>query len=195
MSATNRGAQRLEDDYYATPHETAREGLFAALSTLNVNLATAMFLDPCAGGDEDRDMAYPEVLVGLGADPKRIVTLDIRPDSRARFKGFNYLAAEPESLSGMFDVVASNPPYVLAQRFVLKSLSIVKPGGAVVFLLRLNFLGSQGRAPFWQKYPPAYVFVHSRRPSFTGNGTDATEYAHFVWVQGSQPEHAKLRVL
>ena len=50
----------------------------------------------------------------------------------------------------------------------------------VVMLLRINFLGSKKRYGFWKKNPPQAMYVLSKRPSFTGKGTDATEYAWFV---------------
>lgn len=39
------------------------------------------------------------------------------------------------------------------------------------------------RADFHRRHP-SDVFVLPRRPSFTGGGTDATEYAWFVWGPG-----------
>ena len=51
----------------------------------------------------------------------------------------------------------------------------------VIMLLRINFLSSQKRYDFWQQFPPDGLFVLSKRPSFTGTGTDSQEYAWFVW--------------
>ena len=48
-------------------------------------------------------------------------------------------------------------------------------------LLRINFLGSQKRYDFWQQFPPDGLYVLSKRPSFTGKGTDSIDYAWFVW--------------
>ena len=53
--------------------------------------------------------------------------------------------------------------------------------GDLVMLLRINFLGSKKRYNFWKKNPAAAIYVLTKRPSFTGKGTDATEYAWFVW--------------
>ena len=48
-------------------------------------------------------------------------------------------------------------------------------------LLRLNYLGSITRHDWWKEYSPTSLYVLSKRPSFTGKGTDATDYAWFVW--------------
>lgn len=79
------------------------------------------------------------------------------------------------------DLIITNPPFSIALDFLEKSLKEAK---TVVYLLRLNFLGSQKRKEFWQKNPPTHLFTLSKRPSFTGKGTDATEYAWFVWDGG-----------
>ena len=64
---------------------------------------------------------------------------------------------------------------------------------AVVLLLRLNFLGTRGRAAFMRRHPPA-VYVLPDRPSFTGKGTDSIEYAWFVWPR-ERREAGTIRVL
>jgi len=47
-------------------------------------------------------------------------------------------------------------------------------------LLRLNFLASERRQE-WMKTDTPDVYVLPNRPSFRGKGSDATEYAWFVW--------------
>jgi len=81
-----------------------------------------------------------------------------------------------------FDLIITNPPFSLAMEFLLKLLD---EADTVIYLLRLNMLGSQARRDFWNNRPPTHLFPLARRPSFTGNGTDATEYAWFAWDRGS----------
>jgi len=76
------------------------------------------------------------------------------------------------------DLIFTNPPFSLAQEFIEHSIERAQ---CVVMLLRINFLGSKKRYDFWQKNSPDAMYVLSKRPSFTGKGTDATEYAWFVW--------------
>jgi len=81
-----------------------------------------------------------------------------------------------------FNLITSNPPFSLAQEFVEKSTGWCDQRGTVAFLLLLQFLGSNGRAEFFRKYPPSTIDVMRPRPSFAENGaTDMREYALFRW--------------
>ena len=64
--------------------------------------------------------------------------------------------------------------------FIQRALPLRSSHGAVVMLLRLNFLGSEKRASWLRANPPS-IYVTPCRPDFTGGGGDATEYAWFVW--------------
>jgi len=79
---------------------------------------------------------------------------------------------------GYVDLIFTNPPYSIAIEFIEHALP---RANTVIMLLRLNFLGAQKRYKFWCENEPDAVFVSSKRPSFTGKGTDATEYAWFIW--------------
>ncbi len=76
------------------------------------------------------------------------------------------------------DLIFTNPPFSLAQEFIEHAMSLAP---TVIMLLRINFLGSQKRYDFWQQFPPDGLFILSKRPSFTGKGTDSIDYAWFVW--------------
>jgi hypothetical protein len=79
---------------------------------------------------------------------------------------------------GYVDLIMGNPPYSIAQRFIEHALPRC---GTLIFLLRLNFLGSLKRKEFWNQNKPDTLFVLSKRPSFRMTGTDMTEYAWYVW--------------
>ena len=79
---------------------------------------------------------------------------------------------------GEYDLIFTNPPFSIAAEFIQHALGM---STTVVMLLRINFLGSQKRYDFWNQFPPDGMFILSKRPSFTGKGTDATDYAWFVW--------------
>lgn len=204
MSSTNRNKtkKRNKYDYYVTPDwvieellseisEEKERDLIFGISPESSNLLSQLeILDPCAGGSLHHGMSYADFLESKGA--KTIDTIDIRDDSRASIKG-NFLEM---NLNKKYDLVITNPPYLSAQQFVEKSLEVTKPGGLVIMLLRLNFLGSRKRLSFWKKNMPLYTFAHSRRVCFTGdNKTDSTEYAHFIWQKGNNPEFTQLKVL
>ena len=76
------------------------------------------------------------------------------------------------------DLIVTNPPFSLAQEFIDHS---ILRANTVFMLLRINFLGSIKRHDWWIKNSPNSLYVFSKRPSFTGSGTDATDYAWFVW--------------
>ena len=186
MSSTNRGTQRNADDYYVTPHWLI-EDFLAAFAESNILVCSPdenpRVLDPSAGGCEKYPMSYPTVLEQEGF---RVESWDIREDSRANLKGVNFLNV-PSALLPKYDMLITNPPFNVAQEFTEHALEMVKEGGLVIMLQRLNWLGSQKRKPMWQKLPLAAVYVHSKRPGFDPqkpSKTDSTEYAHFVFCKG-----------
>ena len=80
--------------------------------------------------------------------------------------------------SGPVDLIVTNPPFSLAAEFIDHA---TKNANTVFMLLRLNYLASIKRYEWWKANPPVALYVLSKRPSFTGSGTDATDYAWFVW--------------
>jgi hypothetical protein len=85
--------------------------------------------------------------------------------------------------------VVNNPPFKLAIAFVAKAI-IDAP--YVALLLRLNFLESVGRLPFFRKTPPARIWVSSGRlPMMHRLGWDGRHassnhcFAWFVWERGA----------
>lgn len=190
MSSTNRGNTRNKFDFYVTPVEHIRKFLKAfdrnhpgKLSNMNY------ILDPCAGGNEEYDMPYPKVLREF--TNAEILTIDIRLDSKARFKG-DYLSFV---ISDYADLIISNPPFNLAMEFIKKAFEDVKIKGFIIFFLRFSFLASDKRLSFFDDFMPDEIYLHHNRPSFfpedfynedTGKtikagATDSCEYAHFVW--------------
>ncbi len=186
MSSTNRGTQRNADDYYVTPHWLIEDFLAAFSENCRFNFdeqAYPLMLDPSAGGCDKYEMSYPTVLEKHGFN---VNSWDIREDSRANLTGVNFLNV-PSYESRKYDMIITNPPFNVAQEFTEHALEMVKEGGLVIMLQRLNWLGSQKRKPMWQKLPLAAVYVHSKRPGFDPekpSKTDSTEYAHFVFCKG-----------
>jgi len=81
--------------------------------------------------------------------------------------------------------VVGNPPYSEAERHVLHALRV--SSRHVVMLLRLGFLaGKRRRSTIWEHHPPRRVWVLSQRPSFTGGGTDASDYGWIWWDKDHQ---------
>ena len=226
MSSTNRGKDRHVADYYLTPQWASRSFLDSLAADIDANVdwvakhcrthaaltgdallksLTARVLDPCAGGDATNEMAYP---LAISNHPRfahaQLTTLDWRMDSRAQYRGVDFLAWVPlsldiESSSGYhttYDCVITNPPFIIAQEIITKALTVVRPGGLVVMLVRLNYFGSEKRFAWWQDNMPAATYIHSKRIGFTPDGkTDSIEYQHLVFVVGEKPTHTALRVI
>lgn len=84
-----------------------------------------------------------------------------------------------------------NPPFSLAEKFVEKSIEIgVRK---IICFQRFAWLESQKRREFWEKFPPARVYVcgdradcwrHDIPRDKRGSGTP-TAHAWFVWEKGS----------
>ena len=182
MSRTAKTTDRVEGDKYQTP-VSALEPLLSYINFEKVG----SFLEPCVGEGNILNTVSP-----LLRKTCSIFTTEIEKNS-------DYFT----NLFPDVDLIITNPPFSKALPFLEKSLCEAK---TVIYLLRLNFLASQGRKEFWSQYPPDYLFVLSKRPCFVwtcktggckkkypvgikactcggrvGPGTDATEYAWFVW--------------
>lgn len=160
MSATNRGAERAPQDFYETPDWLTR-AILPHLPPFRT------VLEPACGKHaivRELERAWPTA---------RIVCCDLNGCASGGAEDFLKIAP----CEGI-DLIVTNPPYSLAEEFVRHALRF--RGAVVVMLLRVNFLGSKKRAAWLREHTPS-IYVSPRRPSFTGNGTDATEYAWFVW--------------
>lgn len=185
-SAAQTGHVRHADDFYATPSWCTR----SVLSTLPLDDGDRV-LEPSAGeGAILRELvnANPRMRIqGLEIDEERCK----RANAHCRTKRADFLSWKA---ADEFDLVITNPPFALAMDFVQAALNILAPEGTCAMLLRLNWLASMKRASFLTRYCPD-VYVLPRRPSFTGGGTDATDYGWFLW-RGPQPRRAgEVRVL
>lgn len=157
MSATGRGRERLADDAYLTPVWCVDRILE------KLPLPKGLWLEPCAGEGaiigsvisqiegvdfaacELREECLPQ-LMNLGFDKGSIhdfLTLDTRKMNR-------------------FAVGITNPPYTNAFEILEQMLRCCDN---VVLLLRINFLGSEERAPWLSQHMPD-VYQLPNRPSF-----------------------------
>jgi hypothetical protein len=102
----------------------------------------------------------------------------------------DYLASPYEALA--VDWVITNPPFRLAEEFVLRSLLIARRGVAI--LARTVFLESVGRYEriFLDNPPSVFAQFVERVPMVRGRldrtATTATGYAWLVWEKGNAGE-------
>lgn len=189
MSATNRGSERKGYDFYATPISVVDN----LLNYLDVKeLQNKTVLEPSAGNGN-----IVKSLLGGGIRKEYITTCEIREEEK---DGLNAISGEViicDFLSDMdtsrkFDLIIGNPPYSDAINFVEKCLNMLSDNGKLIFLLRTAFLESKSRYDFWQKNPLSELYVLSKRPSFTGKGTDATSYSWFIWDKSTNSQVIKV---
>ena len=85
---------------------------------------------------------------------------------------------------GPIDWVVGNPPFSNFESHINMALNT---GAKVAFLLRLSALASKKRSQNWQgtnPWPLRVVWVLAQRPSFTGGGTDSSDYGWFWFDPG-----------
>lgn len=181
MSATNRGAKRIEADFYPTPIEVVEHFLD------NYRLKDGTILEPCAGNGR-----FIQAIRNKGYNNK-IYANEIREDENINLlrSGSNKVTHEDflksNTIHNDVTTIITNPPYSLAKEFILKCKELY-PNAEIIMLLRLAFLESKKRHEFWQEHKVNKLYILSQRPSFTNKGTDATAYAFYVWDNSDKQE-------
>lgn len=156
MSATGRGAERQQDDFYVT-QAWCVHALLAKL-----DLPGGRWLEPGAGdGAIVRAVQQVRDDIVFTTVELRDVPIEQRPP--CWWWTGDFLAVGIESqLNVNYAVAIGNPPYRFAREFIEQALRFSK---IVCFLLRLDFLGSRKRHEFWKRNP-ADVYVLPDRPNF-----------------------------
>jgi hypothetical protein len=175
MSATNRGADRIASDNYPTPAWATRRLLESGAlprpgDKRPRGAKELVWLEPCAG-----DGAIVRQLVNQ--DPARIVFAnELRAESRAalslmvtpsRVMISDYLAANIGLLVqpfGRADVIATNPPFDIAEAVVRKALTEAK---WVAVLVRQGFMGHERAEWMRDDMPDTYDLPD--RPQFAAS--------------------------
>lgn len=159
---------RHKDDWYPTPPD-ATEAL------LSVEQFDSTIWEPACG-----DGAITTVLQQLGY---AVHSSDLN-DYGFGHTGVDFLMEQKASAA----TIITNPPYKLANEFVLKAVELGIEKHA--WLLRLPFLEGQARyEKIFSKYPPSRVHVFSKRLTIWRGDEDQawygtsgkTAYAWFVW--------------
>lgn len=169
--------ERMPRDFYPTPIELC----YTALQILPINPNS--ILDPGAGDGVWGKVArsrFPYSFIA-GNDIRELS----KPEWYDDWRIGNYVENQI-NYEITFDLIMGNPPFKVAEKFITKSLNLLRPDGLIVFLLRLEFLASKGRHfRLFSNYPPCKVYVLSRRPSFFstngGHTVDAMDYGLFIW--------------
>lgn len=185
MSATNRSPVRREGDAYYTPRWVTALVVPYVPELLDDD---ATVLDPAAGTGE--------LLAGLrdAGAACHLRGLEINPGTTPWFIEHGDALNRETTPWERPDAVVMNPPFSDCEAFLERAMVEVRRGGTVAMLGRLGFLASKRRVDALRACAPD-VYVLSRRPSFTGRGTDSADYAWFVWRAGVARSRGTLEVL
>ena len=84
---------------------------------------------------------------------------------------------EPTGQIGGLEI--DDPEY--AERFIRRALWVAGKRGTVAMLLRMNYIVPAARHHLRDEFGLPDMYALEKRPSYNGSGTDATDYAWFVW--------------
>ena len=185
-------AQRSPRDFYPTPQwcvNILAKFLYHAHYSSQIYVLNSLHVCDIGAGDGRIGVTSARA---ISVKKKQLVCIDVRNPTTKRLAS-NWLKkdfmqvdlAKLFTAGPAFKMYVSNPPYSMSNEIVKKTIKYMLNNDSTAiaaFLLRLNWLGSKKRSAFLQKYAPRKLIVLVPRPSFTGKGTDATEYAWLVWA-------------
>lgn len=185
MSRAKPVSERNALDFYATPQALAD----AICGSLAEDWDFDTIVEPSAGHGpfvRAARRSWPEAdIIAVDCAVERISATEAAGANATVISDwlrFGPLPRRPDSRV----LVVGNPPFRDAEAHIRHALDIMEAGDVLAFLLRLNLLGSRSRLDLWASTSLSEVIPVVPRPSFTGGGSDATEYAVFVWIKGEE---------
>lgn len=184
---------KINNDNYPTPIRLARAGIELALSIYpSLKGEKINFMEPGAGNDAPFCKAIKSRLddsvITRGIELRKLSKKDrekIRDHCDFYNHGRDFLSYEVPSKDWRPNLIVTNPPYSLAEKFARQSLKIIDPSGIVVMLVQNGFSGSKERIDFWEEFPALSVHMPRPRPGFVdfeSGSTDMREYYFYVWA-------------
>jgi len=174
-----------EHEFYPTPEKLADKIVNVTAQELQ-GVDTGPWLDPSFGeGAIVAAMNRKGVRSPVGIEPH----IERRAGLQCESYKMTLEGAWAEGVLAIsrFGAIVGNPPFSFAESHIRLLLPCLRPGGVLVFLLRMTFLGSKSRVGFFKEHPPSKVIVLQERPSFTGDGkTDSSEYGLFIWKNNGE---------
>lgn len=170
----------VENENYPTPESAVR----ALLAKLDIKPADS-FLEPCCGDLVDED----------GNPLPCIFNLVDLPESQKDWaeirSGREFLGMDFDGRK--YDLIITNPPFSLSCEFLTKCMDLLAADGTLIFLQRVNWLGSKKRVKFWRDVTfPEKTPILVPRPKFNKakKGTDSCEYCWYIWDKGGRTVRA-----
>lgn len=163
--------------YYRQDNDEIQVGSFR----FTVEVAPRTILEPSVGGG-----AFVRACRAVWPD-SAIMACDIEPAIGSDalpcefYGGVDFATFQPQE---RFDLIIGNPPFKHAAEHIDHAFTLLAPGGVIAMLLPVSFLGGHAKArkDFWTKRgAPKRIDVLYPRPSFTGGGTSAMEFAIMMW--------------
>lgn len=164
ISGGNSATGRRAGDFYPTPPEVT----VALLNYLNMPHHSIVWECACGTGDMAR------VIKEAGYET---ISSDIA-NTGYGIPGADFLTYEP----GEFDWIITNPPFSIAEKFILRAWDSGKP---FAFLLKAQFWNAARRIPLFEDCPPSHVLPLTWRPDFTGAGGALMDMTWVVWRYGT----------
>ena len=162
LAGSNPARGRAKNDYYATP-------FYATEAILNeIPLDNDSILEPAAGEGHIVKVLkeyYPNNEIIANDIVDRFSRLGIAVQGN-----IDFLTYEPNR---KFGTIITNPPFKYAKEFILKALEL--SSHYVIMFCKLQLLEGQERKKLFEKYPPKYIYVFSKRVSTLMNGDEVDE--------------------
>jgi hypothetical protein len=155
--------------------------------------ATRALVEEVLGGDKVRGLTCLEPACGRGHMAVALAEYFRFVDAKDVFDyGFGSVAdfLKTRFSDGSFDWVITNPPFRLAEEFIMRAQPIARVG--IAMLVRTVFIESVGRYErLFRPIPPTYVAQFTERVPMVKARLDkkastATGYAWLVWIKNLQ---------
>lgn len=180
--------QRKPADLYPTPVD-GTESVIPALEVIREHLglpdnASCRVWEPACG-----DGRMARVLEWHGFD---VFGSDFRETPGYGIGGIDFLKDQPRTTGliphDSFDMIVTNPPFSLAERFIRQALSITPN---VAMLLKATYWNAASRLPFFMEHRPAFVLPLTFRLAFLESERGKSPLMDCVWViwSGLGEEH------
>lgn len=178
--------ERVKNDFYAT-NPLAVQMLF---DKFNPNIDINTILEPCVGNGLVAKKCK-ELFPAAKIDAYDIVDRGY-PNTIIQ----DFLTVDNKKT---YDLIITNPPFSLAKEFAEHSIDLLNDKGLLCLFLKIEFLESEKRKVFFEKYPPKYIYVFSNRMSTWNNGNEIDPktgkkwstvmcHAWFIWEKNCNTE-------
>lgn len=147
---------RVSRDFYTTNPEAVRKLIQCHY---HGSLPKGRYLEPCVATGNIAD-----TIKKCGSE---VVGVDIEDYGYPGTIVHNFLDWQTDEV---FDGVITNPPFMLAEQFIRKSLSLIKEHDEAIFFLKIQFLEGEKRRKLFEELPPRWIYVNTKRvPTWAEN--------------------------